>query len=91
MIRNVKLANRVILGVLVVLAVAGITTVMVDCLTDSTSVLLDLTTQIIFVLMFVALFIQSTIKRESLTKYISLAVIIIMLILMVVFVLKRVV
>jgi len=89
MIRNAKLANRVIMGVVVVLAMALVAVIAVDYVRDSTSMLLGLAIRILFLLMFVALFIQSTIKRERF-KYFHLAVAIILLVFLVVFVAKRV-
>lgn len=91
MIKDVKLANRVILGVAVALGIAGIVIAAVDSVSHSESVLLDLARQILFILfIFVLFFVRSVINRDSLTKYISLVAIAALLVLLVVFAAKRV-
>lgn len=91
MIKDVKLANRVILGVAVALGIAGIVIAAVDSVSHSESVLLDLARQILFILfIFVLFFVRSVINRDSLTKYISLVAIAVLLVLLVVFVAERV-
>jgi cytochrome bd-type quinol oxidase subunit 2 len=81
MIKNVKLANRVILAIAVVLGVAGITVIAIDWASGSTSMLLELVRQILFVLIFVTILVRSIVNKESAsTRYLILAVIIIWLI-----------
>jgi heme O synthase-like polyprenyltransferase len=82
MIKNIKLANRVIQGVVVVLAIALGAVIAVDYVSDYTSMLLGLTFWILFLLMSVALFAQATIKRESF-RYFYLAASIMLLVFLV--------
>jgi hypothetical protein len=86
MIKNVKLANRVILATVLLLAVASIVLVAVDWASGSTSMLLELTSRTLFVLILVALLARSMVNKESAsTRYIILGAIVIFLVFLVVF------
>jgi len=86
MIKNVKLANRVILATVLFLAIASMVLVAVDWASGSTSLLLELVRQILLVLALVALLLRSILNKDSaFTRYLILAVIVIFLILLVVF------
>jgi cytochrome bd-type quinol oxidase subunit 2 len=86
MIKNVKLANRVILATVLLLAIASIVLVAVDWASGSTSMLLELTSRTLFVLILVALLARSIVNKESAsTRYIILGAIVIFLVFLVVF------
>jgi FtsH-binding integral membrane protein len=86
MIKNVKLANRVILAIGFVLCVATITVIAIDWASGSTSLLLDLATQTLLVLMLVGLLVRSIVNKESAsTRYLILGAIVILLIILVAF------
>jgi hypothetical protein len=81
-IKNVKLANRILFGAGIVLAVAAITVVWVDWANGSTSMLLELVWQILLMLVLVTGFVRSLVNRESAsTRYLILAAIVIFLVL----------
>ncbi len=86
MIKNVKLANRLILATVLLLAIASIVLVAVDWASGSTSLLLELVRQILLVLALVALLLRSIVNKDSaFTRYLILAVIMIFLISLIVF------
>lgn len=86
MIKNVKLANRVILALAVVLGLAGITVIAIDWASGSTSMLLELTSRTLFVLILVALLARSIVNKESAsTRYLILGAIVIFLVFLAVF------
>jgi hypothetical protein len=86
MIKNVKLANRVILAIAVVLGLAGITVIAIDWASGGTSLLLELVRQILLVLLFVALLVRSIVNKEgAFTRYLVLGVIVMFLVFLVVF------
>jgi uncharacterized membrane protein YobD (UPF0266 family) len=86
MIKNVKLAYRVILAIALILGVAGITVVAIDWASGSTSMLLELTSRTLFVLILVALLVRSIVNKESAsTRYLILGAIVIFLVFLVVF------
>ena len=85
-IKNVKLANRVILAIGLVLCVACITVIAIDFAGGSTSMLLELVRQILFVLILVGLLARSIVNKESAsTRYIILGAIMTLLIVLVAF------
>ena len=86
MIKNVKLANRVILAIGLVLCVACITVIAIDFAGGSTSMLLELVRQILFVLILVGLLARSIVNKESAsTRYLILGAIVVFLVFLVVF------
>ena len=94
MTRNVRLANQVVLGVVVVLGITGLALVWGNYVTDSTSIPLRLAIQTVFILMFVAMFVQSVIRGDNArfpySKYILVAAIGVMLIALVLFIVDHV-
>ncbi len=86
MIKNVKLANRVILAIGTVLFVASVTVIAIDWACGSTSLLLNLAGQTLLVLMLVGLLVRSMVNKESAsTRYLILGAIVILLIFLVAF------
>lgn len=86
MIKNVKLANRVILGIGVLLFAASVTVIAIDWASGSTSLLLNLAGQTLLVLMLVGLLVRSIVNKESAsTRYLILGAIVILLIFLVAF------
>lgn len=81
MIRNVKLANWVILAIAVLLGVAGVAVIAIDLASGSTSMLLELTSRTLFVLILVALLARSVVNKESAsTRYLILGAIVVFLV-----------
>lgn len=86
MIKNVKLANRVILAIAVVLGVACIAIAVIDWASGSTSLLLELVRQILFVVILVVFLVRSIVNKESaFTRYLILGAIVMFLVFLVVF------
>jgi uncharacterized membrane protein YobD (UPF0266 family) len=86
MVKNVKLANRMILAIAVVLGLAGITVIAIDWASGSTSMLLELTSRTLFVLILVALLARSVVNKESAsTRYLILGAIVVFLVFLAVF------
>ncbi len=85
MIKNVKLANRVILAVVVLLGVACITIAAIDLMSGSTSMLLESAKWILVALMSAAVHVRCIVNKESaLTRYLSLGLIVMALVFLVV-------
>jgi hypothetical protein len=85
-IKNVKLANRVILAIGTVLFVACVTIIAIDWASGSTSLLLNLAGQTLLVLMLIGLLVRSIVNKESAsTRYLILGAIVILLIVLVAF------
>jgi hypothetical protein len=85
MIKNVKLANRVILAIVVLLGVACITIAAIDLTSGSTSMLLESAKWILVALMSVAVHVRSIVNKESaFTRYLSLGLVVMTLVFLVV-------
>lgn len=86
MMKNVKLANRVMLAIATLLCVACVTIIAIDWASGSTSMLLELTSRTLFVLILVALLARSIVNKESAsTRYLILGAIVILLVFLVAF------
>ncbi len=85
MTKNVKLANRVILAIVVLLSVAGIAVIVIDLASGSTSMLLESAKWTLLALMGVALLVRSIVNKESaFTRYLILGVIVMFVVFLVV-------
>jgi uncharacterized membrane protein YobD (UPF0266 family) len=70
----------------VVLGLAGITVIAIDWASGSTSMLLELTSRTLFVLILVALLARSVVNKESAsTRYLILGAIVVFLVFLAVF------
>ena len=86
MIKNVKLANRVILAIVVLLGVACITIAAIDLASGSTSMLLESAKWTLLALVGVALHIRCIVNKESaFTRYLSLGLVVMFLVFLAVF------
>lgn len=86
MMKNVKLANRAILAIGIVLSVACVTITVIDWASGFTSLLLEMVRQILFVLILMGLLARSIVNKESAsTRYLVLGIIVIFLVFLVVF------
>jgi hypothetical protein len=90
MMKNVKLANRVMLAIATVLCVACVTITAIDWASGSTSLLLNLAGQTLLVLMLVMLLVRSMVNKENAsTIYLILGAIVILLIFLVAFAVRH--
>jgi hypothetical protein len=84
--KNVKLVNRVILAVVVLLSAACIAIAVIDLASGSTSLLLESAKWTLLALMFAAVHIRSIVNKESaFVRYLSLGTVVMALVFLVVF------